>query len=114
MMKPMLAGAKVVVVASQRAFHVWVAASTVVGKISCNITHYRCLQPSALLGVVFRPDQASSVRTSPLLNVLARSEALPQVAEEVALLLDVAFTKKRSDSPCSFLSMVKGDASAEC
>lgn len=50
------------------------------------------------------------MRTSTLLNVLASSEALPQVAEKVALLLDVAFTKQRSNGPGSLFGMVERNA----
>lgn len=50
------------------------------------------------------------MRTSTLFNVSACSEALPQIDKEVALLLDVAFTEKRSNSPCGFLSVVERDA----
>lgn len=44
------------------------------------------------------------------LNNLASGEALPQIAEKVGLLLDVAFAKKRGNSPGGLLSMVEGNA----
>lgn len=60
------------------------------------------------------PDQTSSVSTSALLDVLASREALPQVREEVALLLNVAFTEQGCNGPCGLLSMVEGDAPVLC
>lgn len=45
------------------------------------------------------------------LNGLASGEALPQVTEKVGLLLDVAFAKKRGNSPSGLLGVVEGNAS---
>ena len=44
-------------------------------------------------------------------DVLALGEALPQIAEKVGLLLNVAFTEQRSNGASGLLSMVEGDAS---
>lgn len=60
------------------------------------------------------PYQATSLRAGARLDVLALGEALPQVAEEVRLLLDVAFTKQRSNGPGSLLSMIEGNAPILC
>ena len=68
----------------------------------------------AILSLGLGPDQSASVDTSSWLDSLASSEALPQVAKEVGLLLDVAFAKKRGNGPSCFISVVERNAPRAC
>jgi hypothetical protein len=60
------------------------------------------------------PHKASLLGTNTLLNELAGHEALPEVTQEVGLLLDVLLSKERGNGPGSFLCVVERNAAREC
>ena len=59
------------------------------------------------------PHKGSLLCTHTLLDELEIREALPELAQEAGLLLDVVLAEQRGDGPGGLLCVVEGDTSAE-
>jgi hypothetical protein len=67
------------------------------------------LMPCNYHVALFRPHKRTSLGTSSRNDILARSERLPKVGEEVGALLNVPLAKQGCNSPSCLLAVVEGD-----